>query len=95
MEQSNREKIIEFNADLAHIKKDVSEIKDSIAIFIQTSQKIENEIVDLRARSRELEREVVETKTGLNELKGLLWKLFVGISAGSAGTIGVWEILSK
>ena len=95
MEQSNREKIIEFNADLQHIKKDVGDIKSSIAIFIQASQKAEKDIVELRGRVRELEHESIENKAGLNEVSGLLWKLFVALGAGGGGAIGLWELLGK
>lgn len=95
MEQKNREHIIKIDSDLEHIKKDVGDIKDSIAIFIQTSQDIKSQVVDLRGRVRELEHEVIETKTGLKEVKGLLWKLFVALGAGGTGAIGIWEILGK
>ena len=95
MEHKNREEIIKMESDIGHIKKDVGEIKDSIAVFIQASQKIEKEIVDLRARAREHERELIETKVGLNDLKGLIWKLFIALGAGGSGAIGLWEVLGK
>lgn len=95
MEQKNRENIIKIDSDLQHIKKDVGDIKSSIAIFIQASQKTEKDIVELRGRVRELEHESIETKTGLKEVKGLLWKLFVALGAGGSGAIGLWEILGK
>ena len=95
MEQKNRENIIKIDSDLQHIKKDVGDIKSSIAIFIQASQKAEKDIVDLRGRVRELEHESIETKTGLKEVKGLLWKLFVALGAGGSGAVGLWEVLGK
>lgn len=95
MEKDNRERIIKFEADVEHIKKDVGDIKSSIAIFIQASQKAERDVVDLRGRVRELEHESIETKTGLKEVKSLLWKLFVAIGAGGSGAIGLWEVLGK
>lgn len=95
MEQKNREQIIKIDSDLEHIKKDVGDIKDSIAIFIQTSQDIKSQVVDLRGRVRELEHESIETKTGLKEVKALLWKLFVALGAGGTGAIGIWEVLGK
>lgn len=95
MEQKNRENIIKIDSDLQHIKKDVGDIKSSIAIFIQASQKAEKDIVDLRGRVRELEHESIETKTGLKEVKGLLWKLFVALGAGGSGAIGLWEVFGK
>lgn len=95
MEQKNRENIIKIDSDLQHIKKDVGDIKSSIAIFIQASQKAEKDIVDLRGRVRELEHESIENKTGLKEVKGLLWKLFVALGAGGTGAVGLWEVLGK
>ncbi len=95
MERDNREKIIKFEADVEHIKKDVGDIKSSIAIFIQASQKTEKDIVDLRGRVRELEHDSIETKSGLKEIKGLLWKLSVALGAGGTGAIGIWEFLGK
>ena len=95
MEQKNREQIIKIDSDLEHIKKDVGDIKDSIAIFIQNTQKMENEIAGLRGRLKGVEHEIIETKAILNEAKSLFWKLFGALGAGGASTVGILEILGK
>lgn len=87
--------IVKLTKDVEYVKGATAEIKDGVASLIARAEENHVDIVDLRGRVRELEHDSIETKSGLKEVKGLLWKLFVALGAGGTGAISIWEFLSK
>ena len=71
--------IVKLTKDIEHVKDTTEKIERGVDALIAKAEENHVDIVDLRGRVRELEHKY-------NDLKSLVWKIFIGVSGATGAT---------
>ena len=89
METDDRERLVALESDVKHIRKDTSEIKESISAFIsQVITQISDQSVkmeNLRVRTQAAEDKIKDVSEEIREQNTKLWKISIVVCVIASG----------
>lgn len=86
--ETDKERLVVLETDVKHIRKDTSDIKESINVFLKQISDQKVDIENLRVRTRTVEDKVKDIEIGMHAQNGRLWKISIIICLIASG-VGV------